>query len=254
MTNSTDFDLEYQEATAPTQPADPTRGMEKRFEGKTREDVIDMQLNLERLLNRQGNELGQLRRTVDQQTQLINQRILSDNTKPEAKVTAESILANPEAAVRTVVSPEIQRTNERLDKVEVDLARQDFENKNPNYISDVNTKDFQDWVLGSRTRANLLQKLNNYDFGAGSELWELWDEHQRAAKASENARQSRVSAAVTTIKQSAGEPKGKPTYSRAKLAELQIRAMNGDMAAKARWEDPAFQAEYQAAYAEDRVR
>ena len=47
---------------------------------------------------------------------------------------------------------------------------------------------------------------------------------------------------------------GKPIYSRVKLMELHMKAINGDPAAKAKWEDPAFQNEYQLAHLENRVR
>lgn len=257
--STNDFDLEYDSTVTSPAPDAHSKAVDnarKRFEGKSPDELIDMHVNLEKVLQRQGNELGQVRKIVDQQTQLIQTKLLGNTNSPEVKpvpVTAETLLNDPSTTVRTVVAPEIQKTNDRVDQLELSMRKSDFETKHTSYVQDLNNPEFQEWVLGSKTRANLLQKLNNYDFDAGTELWDIWSEHTQAKQATEQARKTRVKDA-TTVKVGSTEPVGKPVYSRAKLAELQMRALNGDMAAKARWEDPAFQSEYQSAYAENRVR
>lgn len=261
--STSDFDLEYHDVVK--DPNDPdmaaiTAEVPKRFEGKSREDVIQSNINLEKVLRRQGNELGQLRKTLDAQTRILDAQLSRQNTAPEPKkpepITAEKLLNDPETTVNSVIAsnPALETTSKRLDSIERNIAQERFESKNPTYQQDVQNPEFQEWVLASKNRSKLLVNLhNNYDFDAGNDLWELWNEHQQAKQASTTARQQKVKAASTT-KAGPGDPLPKPTYSRAKLAELQMRALNGDQAAAARWNDPAFQQEYMQAYAEDRIR
>jgi hypothetical protein len=263
LTNSnSDFDLEYRDVVRdPSNPemAQISSEIPERYKNKSNDDLVQMHINLEKVLRRQGNEVGQLRKLTDAQAQLLAQQPSitaprpAEPTKTREPITAESLLSNPEQAINQAVAPAMAPVQSRVDRLELGLAQRDFQTKYPTYQQDVTAPEFQEWVLGSPVRSNLLIKLNSYDFGAGKELWDLWGEHQTAVKAAKTARGERVTAA-TVMKNSANEPVGKPIYSRAKLAELQMRVLNGDMAAAARWNDPEFQREYTAAYAEDRVK
>lgn len=257
--NVNDLELEYQDVVK--DPNDP--GMKaieaevpEKYKGKTVDEMIDMHINLEKVLARQGNEVGQLRKVVDTQASLLNHVTAPKQTEPKKpEVNAERLLDDPVGAVNSVVeaNPEIQRMKAEQAQQRVQMAQDKFENQHPTYKDDVNNPDFQSWVLGSQLRSNLLVGLHNYNFQAGDQLWELWNEHSTAKNAAETARQGRVNAATVT-RVGPGEAAPKKFLSRAKLADLQLRVMRGDAAAKAQWEDPTFQNEYQAAYAEGRVK
>lgn len=255
------FDLEYQDSV--TNPSDPTmQGIEKeipeRYKGKTVDDLINMHVNLEKVLHRQGNELGQARRTIDLQSQTLANAIPRNNpsTQPQERppLTAETLLGDPQKALETAVQPLAQATAQRLDSIERKLSQTDFESKHPNFVQDVQNPEFQNWVTGSRTRQKLLQALNQYDFDSGNDLWELWNEHRAAKSAVTQSVADKTRAAATIKGSSAEATPGKVIYSRAKLAELQVKAMAGDPGAQARWNDPEFQREYLAAYSEGRVK
>lgn len=256
-----DLDLEFKDVVKdPNDPQMRTIASEipARYKDKPREDLIEMHVNLEKVLTRQGNELGQLRKIVDTQSQLLN-KVTAPNTQTEPvkelKVSAEALLNDPVNSVNKVLeqNPTVQAGNQRLNQLELQIAEQRFSQTNPTYKQDVSDPEFQSWVLASKIRSKLLGSLNSYNFEAGNELWELWTEHKGAKIASETARQARVGA-VSVTKSVAGEPQGKSIYSRAKLMELHMKAINGDPVAKAKWEDPAFQNEYQLAHLENRVR
>lgn len=259
--NPNDLDLEYKDVVKdPNNPQMQSIEAEipARYKDKTRDDLVDMHVNIEKVLTRQGNELGQLRKLVDSQNDIIS-RVTAQNTQaaPVSKVeiTPENLLNDPVNSVNKVLdeNPGIKARNQRIDHLELQIAEQRFAQIHPTYRQDVQDPAFQSWVLASPTRSKLLGGLDKYNFAAGGELWELWGEHKAAKQASETARQARVGA-VSVTKPAGGEPVGKPIYSRAKLTELHTRAMNGDPAAKAKWEDPGFQNEYQLAYLEERVR
>jgi hypothetical protein len=122
-------------------------------------------------------------------------------------------------------------------------------------MSDVSNPDFQAWVMANRARAGLLSSLNNnYDFAAGTALWEMWDEYNSSPKSTAKANKRKAISDASTVRNAPSEGVRKPTYSRAKLMDLQVKAQRGDPAARIRWNDPAFQKEYQEAYAEGRVK
>lgn len=256
-----DLDLEFKDVVK--DPNDPQmRSIETeipvRYKDKDRDALVDMHINLEKVLTRQGNELGQLRKIAEAQDRLLGKATAPNpQTEPvkPLSISPENLLNDPVNSVNKVVenNPSVVAGNQRLNKLELDIQETKFASANPTYKQDINDPQFQSWVLGSKIRTKLLNGLDQYNFEAGNELWELWNEHQGAKNASETARQSRVGA-VSVTRSVSGEPVGKPIYSRAKLMELHTRAINGDPAAKAKWEDPKFQNEYQLAHLEDRVR
>jgi hypothetical protein len=265
--DSSDFDLEYKDIVKdPTDPGNLSieKQIPETYKGKSVDDLIDMHVNLEKVLRRQGNELGQLRKVVDTQSRALETAVSRPNVnQPEPRrsepLTAQSLLDDPTKAIAQTVAPAVNNLEQRLNQIEVKSAQATFEQKHPEFTRDVQDPDFQNWVLGSKTRSKLLVGLHNYDFDSGEALWEMWDEHREAKASATTARQQKVHAA-TTVKGAAfaspSEPTGanKPVYSRAKLAELQTRAISGDPSAAARWNDPEFQKEYMLAYAEDRIK
>lgn len=255
-----DLDLEYKDVVKDPNDAQ-MRAIESeipaRYKDKSTDDLISMHVNLEKVLTRQGNELGQLRKVVDAQTQLLTrQPVPLTQTEPkEFKVSAENLLNEPVQTVNSVIeqNPAIKSGANRLNQLEMEVARGRFEQTNPAYTQDLNDPEFQSWVLASKIRSKLLASLNGYNFEAGNELWELWTEHKGAKTAAETARTSRVQAAGVT-KTGTSEPIGKPIYSRIKLMDLHAKAISGDQAAARQWNSPEFQEAYQLAHLEKRVR
>lgn len=269
-TTSGDLDLEYQDVIHDNSNPENQKleaEIPERYKEKSTDDLIKMHINLEKVLRRQGNEVGQLRKLVDSQTQLLSatnssqfrpeQRATVEPTKPEP-VSAENLLSRPTETLNRAVSqnPSVTAQNQRISQLETTLARKEFEDKHPTYTSDVDSPEFQEWVLASPTRSKLISALHHgYNFAAGAELWELWDEHNAIREsATSRTTEARVQAAKTVKGGSTEAGVSKPIYSRAKLAELQVKAAQGDPAASARWNDPEFQRGYLLAYQEDRVK
>lgn len=271
MSGAPDFDLEFKEATSTTADSDPNTvkvtqtatepEIPDKYKGKTFTDVINMHLNAEKKISEQGQQLGELRSHVDQILGLKQ-----DNVKPKdkPKVTAEDLFTDPNTALEKIITSseiadKVDKTAERMTAIERSIGQSDFESRYPNFVEDVNNPDFRAWVGANKARAGLLLELNNnYNFEAGIALWDMWKERQELAKSSAkqednvNVRET-IKAASTVRNSPAGEVK-KPIYSRAKLLELQTKALQGDPAAKARWNDAEFQREYHLAYAEGRVK
>lgn len=261
MTNEqSNFDLEYQDAVngPSSTPLEADKGVPEQYKGKSLEDLIQMHENATKLIHRQGHDLGQARQTIDRQSQALANAIKPVQVTPQATqtppLTAETLLGDPQKAINDAVQPLATATQQRLDSLEKKLSQKDFEHNNPNFVQDIQDPEFQNWVTGSRTRQKLIQALNQYDFDSGNDLWELWNEHKAAKQAATQSVADKTRAAATIKGASVEATPGKPVYSRAKLAELQLKAIAGDPAALARWNDPEFQKEYLLAYQEDRVK
>lgn len=271
QTNNANFDLEYNDVVKDSTDVGMQQIAETvpaKYKEKSVDDLINMHVNLEKVLHRQGTEVGQLRKLVDTQSQLLQASTRASGIQPgqgttvepikPAPITAEALLSRPDESLTSAISsnPSVTQNAQRLQNIEMNLARKDFEDKYSTYRDDVQNPEFQEWVLKSQTRSKLLVDLDkNYNFGSGKELWELWGEHTEARGAATRALNQKVNAATTIRGSSSEVSQGvKPILSRTKLAELQIKVTNGDPASVARWNDPQFQAEYQLAYQEGRVK
>jgi hypothetical protein len=72
---SNDFELEFKDAVKdPTNPEmqQIAEQIPEKYKGKSVDDLVSMHVNLEKVMRRQGNEVGQLRKLVDSQSQLLS--------------------------------------------------------------------------------------------------------------------------------------------------------------------------------------
>lgn len=264
---SADFDLEFRDAVKdPTNPEMQhiAEQIPEKYKDKSVDDLINMHVNLEKVMRRQGNEVGQLRKLVDSQSQLITTKVggivPGQGTPVEAKrepVTAEALLSRPDETLQSAVAsnPSVTHNSQKLEQLEREVQQGRFENRFPTYKNDFQDNGFQEWVTASPLRSKLLVSLNNYDFASGAELWELWGEHKEVKTAAARTIEQKVNAATTVRGASSDQPvHSKPVFDRAKLAKLQLDAEAGVPSAVSRWNDPEFQNAYQLAYLEDRVK
>jgi len=146
----------------------------EKYKGKSVEDIIHMHTEAEKLIGRQGTELGELRRSVNQilQNQATQQRVSS--VEVDKEIDSEFDLLEPEKSVDARISkhPSIQR----IEQLEKDLAFKDFESNYPGWQNTVNSGDFLEWVNKSPARLSLYSNANGHDYGAASSLLGQWDE------------------------------------------------------------------------------
>lgn len=277
MTTNTqrdEFDLEFEEVTNKAPEGDKPSGSDNtgelpdKLKGKSPEELAAMYQNLERMNSRQAQELGKYRSQVDT---LLGLREPKDNVnKPKTverkPIQASDLLEDPNKALDQViqssdVAQKADEANERINQLETTLAQQEFVRKHPKFQEDMQDPEFLKWVQSNELRSNLAQQANqNLNFKAATALWDLWSEHKDLVVTAERTRQQ--AERKDALKKVAAVPGGsadqraekKPVFSRAKLMDLQIRAMNGDPAARAKWEDPAFQEARRAAYSEGRIK
>ena len=217
-----------------------------KYRGKSVDDVIRMHQEAEKLMSRQAQEVGEVRKLADE---LIKSQL---KPKPEPEVAEEiDFFENPQEAVRRAVesNPKVLAAEQYAISVQRQQAQQTMIQKHPDAPTIVNDPEFQNWVRSSRVRERLFQQADaEYDFEAADELLSTFKELRQVkvkrddSANDESRRQALKSASVDTG--GSGEST-KKIYRRADLIRLKISNPS-------KYE--AMQDDIMAAYAEDRVR
>jgi hypothetical protein len=227
-----------------------------KYKGKSFDEIMKMHQEAEKLIGRQAQEVGEVRKLADE---LIKQQLNTNkqDTQPSVEDNEIDYFADPGRAVNHAVenNPVVRQLKEQADmNTRQQLAAQ-LQTKYPDFQQIVSSEDFANWVKGSRVRIDLFTKANNFDFDSAEELLETYtairgmkaQQSQQAdntlVKGEEQKRSQQLRSAAVQ-KGGTGEV-GKPIYKRVDLIRLRMTDPN-------RYND--MQDEIHAAYAEGRVR
>jgi hypothetical protein len=260
-----DFDLEFRDATEKVTTPLSEDELPEKYRGKTAAEIARMHMNAEKKLSQTGQELGTLRTLADQVLNLKKENVQKVPETPRKPITVDEIFADPDKAIQQTigqsdVAKKADEASSKVDNLERQLALKEFEARHPSYKNDLQDPAFQDWVASNSARVELFRRADSFDVASADALWQMWGEYSelRQVKAkreqAETKRREVLNAGKTVSDASTEAPVRGPTYSRAKLMELQMQAHGGNQAARARWNDPAFQEELLKAYSEGRVR
>lgn len=219
----------------------------EKYKGKDVKEIIRMHAEAEKLIGRQGSEVGELRKVVDefikaqtsakQQTQVEDQEI--DFFADPNQAVAKAIENHPKIKQAEQVALQMRQAET------VNLLKQNH----PDYMQVVEDPAFQNWVASSKIRTRLFAEAHAYDYDSADELLSTWKERQQVAKATVDAektdRQRQLKAASTVMAQGNDEAPSKKIYRRADI----IRLMQTD---PDRYD--SMQDEIMAAYREGRVK
>ena len=219
----------------------------EKYKGKDVKEIIRMHAEAEKLIGRQGSEVGELRKVVDEFIKA------QTSAKQQTQVEDQEIdfFADPNQAVARAIEnhPKIKQAEQaalQMRQAEtVNLLKQNH----PDYMQVVEDAAFQNWVSSSKIRTRLFAEANAYDYDSADELLSTWKERQQVAKATVDAektdRQRQLKAASTVMAQGNDEAPSKKIYRRADI----IRLMQTD---PDRYD--SMQDEIMAAYREGRVK
>jgi len=225
----------------------------EKYAGKSLEDVIEMHQNAEKVLGKQGLEVGQQRKLIDDL--MANQQQATEPTPPieEPVPFEEQFYADPANAVNSAIEkhPDVVRAKETRVKQNQALNTAQLDAAHPDYGQIVQNKDFQDWIGASKIRQELFRTADAYNFEAANELFTTWKQLNMASKTAEvkeaekTKRKKALRKTSSETRSSADSLGGKKVYRRADLINLQVTDPN-------RYE--ALADEIQQAYVEGRVR
>jgi hypothetical protein len=231
----------------------PEEELPSKYKGKTLADIIKMHQEAEKLIGRQAQEVGEVRKLADE----LIKRQISVPKQEEVKATKDDEIdyfADPDKAVATKIEkhPAILEVKQQAKQLKEMQTISRLQTEFPNYQETVSDPDFAEWVKASPVRLNLFAKAHSeFDYDSAAELLGTWKyikpqpvkqevpaeikQQQKAAVKQATVDVGGATQAVTSTK----------VYRRQDLIRLQL-------------EDPSryeqLQPEIMAAYAEGRVK
>lgn len=220
-----------------------------KYKDKPVEELVRMHQEAEKLLGRQGAEVGELRKAVDD---LLKTKLdeLKGGNEVEDQEEDFDFYENPKEAVnRTLEKSEtIQQMKEMLAKQQQAEVLKMIENKYPDYRDTIQNENFVEWIKASKVRTELFQRADKYDLDAAFELLGNWKELkgtvEKVKEVNEKDRKLQRKAASTGGGGSS-EPVSRKIYRRTDLVNLMRTNPRKYMANVE---------EYDRAYAEGRVK
>lgn len=250
VTNIADVEPEQVQQPEPEPQEEPSaEDLPDKYKGKTVKDIVRMHQEAEKALGRQGSEVGELRRLVDD---FIKAQTVAKQQAPDSVEEEVDFFADPKTAINRAIEkhPKIQEAEMLTAHMKRAEALATLKSSHPDFQDIIQSPEFADWVGKSRVRQELYVRADKgFDFDAANELLSTWKERQSVVektKAVEQIeRKQAVKAASTTSAKGAADVSSKKTYRRADIINLMIR-------------DPdryqALQPEIMAAYADGRVK
>ena len=228
ISNEIDEGTQQQAAQAEeTAQPDTEEQLDSKYSNKSVAEVARMHQEAERLLGKQGSELGDLRKVVDDYIESNLEKHKSDSpvqpSEPEVDIFDE-----PDQYVNSRVenNPKIKQMEEFLAQQQKEAVHNKILQKYPNIAETVNDNNFVEWIKSSRVRQELLNRMNNWDYDAANELLGNWDERKEgvtktASMQEEDKKQQRRKASTGSTKGSS-EPSSRKIYRRADIVNLMI--------------------------------
>ena len=218
-----------------------------KYKGKSIEDVIKMHQEAEKLIGKQAQEVGEVRKLADD---LIKQT-LSKPTAPTEVEPEIDFFEDPKKAVNKTLEthPDIVAARQAAQEMKKMQIQQRLATEHPDFQSIVQDAGFAEWVKQSPVRLQLYAKADSeYDYDSANELLSTYKalkqvQQQEQVKQAKKVTESSLKAAAVDTG-GTGET-SKRVYRRADLIRLRMT-------------DPerynALEHEIMAAYAEGRVK
>jgi hypothetical protein len=235
-------ELETEEAktTAPELP--------EKYRAKSLEEVVRMHQEAEKLIGKQAQEVGEVRKLADE---LLKQNLNSKQQRIQEEEPEVDFFENPQKAVQATIDkhPDVLAARQASQEFKRMQIQQKLAQDHPDFSEVVNDSEFQNWVKSSPVRLGLYAKADGeFDYDSANELLSTFKQlrgikAKETEKASDATRAKSMKAAQVDVGGS-GES-SKRVYRRADLIRLK-------MTDPARYE--TLSDEIMQAYSEGRVR
>jgi len=237
----------------PEPAVEPEEDLPSKYKGKTLADIVKMHQEAEKLIGRQAQEVGEVRKLADE---LIKRQL--NSPKDEGKATKEDeidFFADPDTAVEKKIAkhPAILEAKEQARQLKEMQTMSRLQQEFPDFQATVNDPAFAEWVKTSPIRLQLFARAHSeFDFDSAAELLGTWKYIKPKAEPVKqpNAevkkqQQAAIQQATVDVGGATQAVSSSKVYRRADLIRLQL-------------EDPdryiQLQPEIMAAYAEGRVK
>lgn len=160
----------------------PEDDIPEKYRGKSLKDIVAMHQEAEKLIGRQGSEVGDLRKIVDD---FIKTQTTKDSKVDEPATTDEDFFIEPKSAVNKAIEnhPAIKEAkNASLAMKRAETVSR-LQTEFPDAMDIVQSSDFAKWIEGSKVRTELFVRAETqYDYDSAKELLDTWKERQNLSK------------------------------------------------------------------------
>lgn len=200
-----------------------------KYRGKELSDIIKMHQEAEKLIGKQAQEVGEVRKLADE---LIKQNLSSKQQPIQEEEPEVDFFENPQAAVRKTVDnhPDVLAARQAGQEFKKMQIQQKLAAEHPDFTQIVQDQDFANWVKSSPIRIGLYAKADGeFDYDSANELLSTYKQlkgvkAKQTNEAGETQRKSNLKAATVDVGGS-GES-GKRVYRRADLIRLKMTDPN----------------------------
>jgi len=210
--------------------ATPLSEMPEQYRQKSLEEVVKMHQDAEKMIRKQANEVGDVRREISEARAYADElkQNLSSMQQPIEKVPEIDFFENPQEAVRRTVDnhPDVLAARQAGQEFKKMKVQQRLAQEHPDFGQIAQDADFVSWVKSSPVRINLYAKADGeFDFDSANELFGTYKQlrgirTKQTTDAGETQRKSNLKAASVDVGGS-GES-GKRIYRSADLIQLHI--------------------------------
>ena len=223
----------------------------EKYRGKSAAELAKMHSEAEKLIGKQANEVGELRKLTDE---ILKQQLQNSNHQKQEEENPVDFWSDPDTYLNKKLEthPDILAARQAQLQMKMQQTASLLQKNHPDFQEIAVSSDFQDWVAKSKVRTQLyVQADKDFDYEAADELLSTYkaitgkkvEDGQQQAKELTASRQKQLKAA--TVDAGGGNETSRKVYRRADLIRLK-------MTDPARYE--ALSDEIMAAYAEGRVK
>ncbi len=223
----------------------------EKYKGKSLEDIVRMHQEAEKLIGRQAQEVGEVRKLADE---LLKQTLSSkqqSQAQPQENTQEIDFFEDPKTAVQKAVAqhPDVLAAKQAAIQLKAMQTQQKLAATHPDFAEVVKDGEFIEWVKASPLRLNMYAMADaNYDFDAANELLSTFKQirsakTQQTQDAGKQVLKQNLKAVAVDVS-GTGES-SKKVYRRADL--IRLRMTDPDRYA-------ALEGEIMSAYAEGRVK
>lgn len=222
---SSDFDeIEETLQATPEPKQEVVSEVPDKYRGKSLGDIVKMHQEAEKLIGKQAQEVGEVRKLADE---LLKQQ-LSKDKPPTEEETEIDFFEDPKKAVSKAVEnhPDVVAAREAAQEFKAQKARNKLLEKHADMPAIASSPEFIEWVKASPTRVRLFMDAESkYDMDAADELLTTFKE-LRAVKV-QQSKDDGVQLRNQNLKAAAVDTGGtgetpKKVYRRADLIRLRM--------------------------------
>jgi hypothetical protein len=195
-----------------------------KYKGKSLKDIVAMHQEAEKLIGRQGSEVGELRKVVDD---FIKTQTAKESKVNEPTVSDDDFFVEPKTAVNRAIDnhPAIKQAQEQALMMKREQTLAQLKSEFPNVQDIVQSPDFAEWIKSSRVRTELFARAETqFDYDSAKELLSTWNEKQsitkKVAETSKVDRDQQLKAADIGSSNGTSETVGKKKYRRSDIIKL----------------------------------